>query len=65
MEKVESLLSTFPILLLYFLTAGAVKKKISIPRSRCISAECDRTCGVRPVKSGSVGEWPSCDAMRV
>ena len=27
--------------------------------------ECDRTCGVRPVKTGSVGNWPSCNAMRV
>ena len=27
--------------------------------------ECDRTCGVSPVKTGSVGKWPSCNASRV
>jgi hypothetical protein len=30
-----------------------------------VQSECDRTCGVRPVKTGSVGNWPSCNAMRV
>jgi len=32
MKKVETLLSPFSMLLLYFLTAGAVKKWTSIPR---------------------------------
>jgi|GEM_PF-6940960 len=30
-----------------------------------VNKECDRTCGVRIEKTGSVGNWPSCNAMRV
>lgn len=42
--------------------ASAVLKSVNI---RLGSPECDRTSGVKPVKTGRVGDWPPCDALRV
>ncbi len=38
---------------------------LSTPANEAVPKECDRTCGVNPEKTGSVGKRPSCDAMRV